>query len=224
MKIQSLPLPRPLWYHSSIFILCSGRAVSWRTIRMQTGDQFQVVTLNFRELFPEDHPTRQLNECASTMEGKKNPEDRQAKRNAEQEAAKSDLAFTYDPPVGRLYLSCRASNLPFCRERIRDGVSYRIYRKYGCASCPARAQCVGPKARSKELSISSPRLAEIVANKELRAPPYGSRPSGQKHIAYPLALQMREKLKSVHGKKIYAHRFPVVRRHHWSDQSYSRRA
>ena len=148
-------------------------------------------------------------EFAATMEGKRNPEDRQTKRKAEQEASKSDLTFTYDPPSD--VFTCPAGEqLTFRRERIKDGVSYRIYKKYGCASCPLRARCVGAKAKRKELSISSPRLAEIVANKELRAPPYGSHRGGQKHIAYPLALQMREKLKSARGKKIYAHRFPVA--------------
>ena len=148
----------------------------------------------------------------------------QAKRNAEQEADKSDLAFAYDPPSDVFTCPAWQNAFPFCRERIRDGVSYRIYKKYGCASCPLRMSCVGAKAKSKELSISAPRLAEIVANKELRSTPYGSHRGGQKHIAYPLALQMREKLKSAHGKKIYAHRFPVARRRLWSDQSGARRA
>ena len=144
------------------------------------------------------------------MEGKRNPGRSAGETKGRTRSVEVRSHVHLRSPVGRLYLSCRASALPFCRERIRDGVSYRIYKKYGCASCPARARCVGTKAKSKELSISSPRLAEIVANKELRAPPYGSPRGGQKHIAYPLALQMREKLKSARGKKIYAHRFPVA--------------
>ena len=143
---------------------------------------------------------------ASMTEGTTKPEDRKEKR-VKKEAARSipDLEFKYDletdvficPEDGKLFLR---------QEREMKGKHDRMYRKYDCGSCALKKICIGDHSNKKAIAIASD-PHQTIQTKQI--PPYGSKGRRSFKITYPLALEMREKLRTVEGKRIYSLRFPV---------------
>ena len=144
---------------------------------------------------------------------KTKPEDRQDKqekeKRREEEMSKSELEFTYEPETDTF--TCPANKkLNFKTERSIRGTTYRIYRKFDCDSCSMKGQCISSKATKKEITVASHNYEALKKEKIKRVRPYGSNRGGLKKITNPLALKMREKLKSSEGRQVYSLRFPIA--------------
>ena len=152
-------------------------------------------------------------EYASKTEGKTKPEDRKEKQKQEElkkaEVSNTELKFIYQPETDTF--TCPANEeLTFKREKLKKDTLYRTYRKSGCDSCFMKNQCIGEKAKMKEILIASHNYDDIRKHKVKTIRPHGFAQGGKKESKHPLILKMREKLKSLQGRKVYALRFPVV--------------
>ena len=152
-------------------------------------------------------------EFASKTGGTTKPEDRHDKQEKEeqqeQEMSKSELEFTYELETDTF--TCPAGEkLSFKAERPKRDTTYRIYRKFGCGSCSMKGQCVGSRGTRKEISVASHNYETLREEKIKRVRPYGSHRVGLNKTTNPLALKMREKLKSSEGRQVYSLCFPIA--------------
>ena len=152
-------------------------------------------------------------EFASKTGGTTKPEDRQDKqekeKRKEEEMSKSELEFTYELETDTF--TCPAGEkLSFKAERPKRDTTYRIYRKFGCGSCSMKSQCVGSRGTRKEISVASHNYETLREEKIKRVRPYGSHRGGLNKTTNPLALKMREKLKSSEGRQVHSLRFPIA--------------
>jgi transposase len=100
----------------------------------------------------------------------------------------------------------RGNSLSFRRERVFQGVAYRNYRRNGCGGCDLRASCIGASKNPtrRELWV---RASEVPDLKIKIVSAFTVCAEG--HSGYELAIVMRAKLSTPHGKSVYSKRFQV---------------
>ena len=143
--------------------------------------------------------------------GKTKPEDRTGEigpppvKKQESRYSGATLEFAYDLQTDS-FVCPQGGRLTFRREKPFQGVAFRVYRTNGCGGCPLRARCIGAsKAPTrKDLWVKASELPglKVKAVRVLDLSPDG-------HSGFELALAMREKLSTPHGKATYGKRFEV---------------
>lgn len=137
-------------------------------------------------------------EFARELGGKVKPEDRKEK-------SEQLLKFEYISSSDTLKCP-EGGSLTFRRSKSLNGKSYRVYRKDGCHKCNIQKICAGWKTR-KEVHIPSKNYQSMKHKMLAR---YGeSNKTRMSPVGGILTQQMREKLSSPVGRKIYSRRFEV---------------
>jgi len=138
-------------------------------------------------------------ELAREIGGKVKPEDRKEK---------SDQLLRFDYiPESDLLRCPEGSLLTFRRVKSLNKIEYRVYRKDGCHKCTKQGICAGNRPR-KEVHLPQKNYQAI---KHKLVAHYGeANKTRMSPVGGILTIQMRAKLATPDGKKIYSRRFEVV--------------